>query len=248
MVIKNCSEQKNIVILTGAGISQESGLATFRDFSEGLWHQYRIEEVASLEGFDRNPNLVHEFYNRRKRQLDDPAIKPNNAHIALAKLEQQWAGRGLFTIITQNVDDLHERAGSRSILHMHGELRKVRCVRTERVFPCATDLSTISVCPCCNTRGNLRPHIVWFGEKPLEIEMTYMHLLNAHFFVSIGTSGNVYPAADFVNRVQEGCETIEVNLGTTEISHKFSNHYQGPATEVVPKVVEYLLKKLQAGK
>lgn len=229
----------NIVILTGAGISAESGIQTFRA-ADGLWHNHRIEEVATPEGFTANPALVHEFYNARRRQLQDKAVQPNAAHLALARLEREHEGRVL--LVTQNVDNLHERAGSKQLIHMHGELAQVRCQRSQKVHQWLDDLSTETKCPCCNRKGNLRPHIVWFGEVPLNMDTIYNALADCHLFLSIGTSGQVYPAAGFVQIARQvGARTIELNLDATNNSEAFHQSINGPASKIVPLFVEQLL-------
>ena len=228
---------KNIVILTGAGISAESGIRTFRD-QNGLWEEHRIEDVATPEAFHRNPALVQRFYNLRRAQLKDPAVIPNAAHLALAELEQQWEGQ--FLLVTQNVDDLHRRAGSKNLLHMHGRLNRVRCLSCEEGFDWTEDLAVDEDCPHCGIRGALRPDIVWFGEMPYHMEEIYSALERADYFISIGTSGNVYPAAGFVQLAWKAAK-IEVNLKDTEISAAFSDHRVGPAAVEVPHLVRELL-------
>lgn len=226
---------ENIVVLTGAGISAESGLATFRA-SDGLWCGHRVEEVATPEGYARNPALVQEFYNTRRRQLKE--VGPNAAHRALARLAAEWLGR--FTLITQNVDDLHSRALAETnpsdrfrLIHMHGELLKARCRLTGDISDCDTDLAA---------EGTLRPHIVWFGEMPLEMETIDRALRNTDLFVSIGTSGNVYPAAGFVMQANEaGAHTLELNLEPSLVRTQFAETRYGPATELVPAWVNSLL-------
>src|SRR5690554_3439723 len=164
---------RRLVILTGAGISAESGIKTFRA-ADGLWENHRVEDVATPEGFAANPVLVHDFYNKRRAQLLDPAVQPNAAHRALARLEAEFPGEVL--LVTQNIDDLHERAGSRQVLHMHGELLKIRCAATGEVFPVRDPVSLENLCPCCEQPGRLRPHVVWFGEMPLEMDRIYQAL------------------------------------------------------------------------
>jgi NAD-dependent deacetylase len=188
-----------VVVLTGAGISSESGIATFRA-KDGLWENYRVEDVATPEAFDRNPELVHRFYNERRAQHEGSrpgtmAIQPNRAHMALAEFESLFTGS--FLLVTQNVDALHERAGSKRVLHMHGELLKMRCMATGEAVPWTRDSSLQSLCDCCGGPGRLRPHIVWFGEMPFHLGQIEMALSACDLFVSIGTSGNVYPAAGF---------------------------------------------------
>ena len=236
----NPGRSGSIVLLTGAGISRESGLHTFRD-ADGIWAKYDIEEVATAEAFRRNPRLVHDFYNARRRQLLSPETRPNAAHVALADLERRWEGD--FLLVTQNVDDLHERAGSRRLLHMHGELLKARCARTERTFPWTGDLTVETPCECCGAAGSLRPHVVWFGEIPLDLERISAALSRCDLFVSIGTSGNVYPAAGFVReaRLEGRARTVELNLEATLTSGLFDEQILGPATRIVPQFVERLL-------
>lgn len=227
-----------IVILTGAGISAESGLGTFRD-KDGLWTKYDLEEVATPEGFARNPSLVHEFYNARRQNLIE--AQPNPAHHALAKLERAHAGRVL--IVTQNVDNLHERAGSRNVLHMHGELLKARCENCGQVAEWTGDLALDTPCPACGTPSYLRPHVVWFGEMPFHMDRIALELAACDLFVSIGTSGNVYPAAGFVADVRAAgrARTVELNLEPSEGHSLFQERVYGRASEVVPTFVRRLL-------
>ena len=228
---------KSIFILTGAGISAESGIQTFRG-SNGLWEGHRVEDVASPEGFQRNPALVFEFYNVRRVKIRQ--AQPNSAHLALARLERQFPGT--VTVVTQNVDDLHERAGSRNVIHMHGEVMKARCRNCEGISPCEGDLDETNVCPECQAVGSLRPHIVWFGEIPLFMDEIYLALSKADLFISIGTSGQVYPAAGFAQEASRlGIHTIEINPDATEISPHFDEHLRGLAGEKVTEWVENLL-------
>ena len=223
----------SIVILTGAGISAESGIRTFRA-ADGLWEDHRVEEVASPEGFRADPALVHEFYNQRRRHLLSKAVQPNPAHQALAGFERDYPGE--FLLITQNIDNLHEQAGSCKLLHLHGELLKMRCVHTEQVFPVQGDLNPASRCDCCQTAGSLRPHIVWFGEMPFYMERISAALASCDLFIAIGTSGNVYPAAGFYETARgAGAHTVEINLEAT--GSRFDEHIYGKASETVP---EYL--------
>lgn len=220
-----------MVILTGAGISAESGLKTFRD-SGGLWENHRVEDVATPQGFARNPKLVQRFYNLRRQQLKE--TEPNQAHHALATLEQQWQGN--FLLVTQNVDNLHERAGSRQVLHMHGELQKVSCQRTLEVFDWTEDITPDTLCPCCKQAGSLRPYIVWFGEIPLYMNTITEALIHCDIFIAIGTSGQVYPAAGFAQEAKfHAATTIECSL---EPSHNAAFDYgiYGPATAKVPQL------------
>ena len=224
---------RSVVVATGAGISAESGIQTFRA-SDGLWEEHRIEDVASPEGFARNPALVYDFYNQRRRQVQAAAITPNAAHSALARFEHDLVqAGGEFLLVTQNVDNLHERAGSQALSHMHGELLKSRCVNSGLVFDWRQDLGFDSVCRCCQQRGNLRPHIVWFGEIPLGMSQIEAALERCDLFVSIGTSGNVYPAAGVRHLAQQaGATTVELNLDRT--GSVFDEHHYGPATQSVP--------------
>lgn len=233
-----------IVVLTGAGISKESGLDTFRD-ADGLWSRVRIEDVATPEAYRRDPAGVHAFYNARRRGMANPNIQPNAAHRALARLEAAWPGRVL--VVTQNIDDLHERAGSRDLLHMHGEILKARCERTGEVFDWPGDLSLETRNPTTNEAGTLRPHVVWFGEMPFHMEAIYEALAACGLFVSIGTSGNVYPAAGFVQEVRLRTEahTVELNLEPSEGATLFAETRYGAATEIVPAFVEELLSSLR---
>ncbi|MDR0498584.1 MAG: NAD-dependent protein deacylase [Holophagales bacterium] len=219
----------SLVILTGAGISAESGIRTFRS-SDGLWEEHRIEDVATPMGFKRDPHLVQRFYNERRKQLAQ--VSPNAAHYALAELESAWLGS--FLLITQNVDDLHDRAGSQSMLHMHGELLKVRCMSCNTVSRWETDVLPDSQCPVCLAVGKLRPHIVWFGETPLNMEIIYQTLEKSDYFAAIGTSGHVYPAAGFVQCVGPDCRTAEINLEPSIVNSAFKECRHGPATETVP--------------
>ncbi len=217
----------SVVVLTGAGVSAESGLKTFRG-SDGLWENHAIEDVATPQGFARNPALVQRFYNERRRQL--MSVEPNDAHRALAIFEQQFPGD--FLLVTQNVDDLHERAGSKNLIHMHGELLKVHCQKTGRVFPWHEDVTGETRCACCGVAGNLRPHIVWFGEMPLHMEVIYRALSGCDLFVSIGTSGSVYPAASFFQEAVSA-RTVELNLEPGKHGSLFDEQYYGPASEIV---------------
>ncbi|MCB1833769.1 MAG: NAD-dependent deacylase [Geminicoccaceae bacterium] len=229
---------RSIVILTGAGISAESGLATFRG-AGGLWMGHRVEDVATPEAFARQPEMVHAFYNARRRQLADPAIAPNAAHEALVRLEDGWAGD--FLLVTQNVDDLHERAGSKRIVHMHGELRGARCTTCDRGFAWLDDLGMDTACPHCARTGSLRPDIVWFGEMPMDLERIHRALQGCDLFISIGTSGLVYPAAGFVEAAP-AARTIEINLEPTSRRSMFDEHRTGPAGTLVPALVHELLQ------
>lgn len=228
-----------IVVLTGAGISRESGLHTFRD-PDGIWATTRIEDVATPEAFARNPARVHEFYNMRRRGLLSPSVQPNPAHEALARLEAARPGDVL--LVTQNIDNLHERAGSRNLRHIHGELLKSRCAACGDVASCDRDLSAALACPACGAVGDLRPHVVWFGEMPFHLDEVFEALGNCDLFVSIGTSGNVYPAAGFVGEARaSGARTVELNLEPSEGHSLFAERIYGRAGEIVPAFVERLL-------
>jgi len=225
-----------IVILTGAGISAESGLGTFRD-AGGIWAEYDLREVATPEGFARNPALVHDFYNARRANA--AAARPNAAHAALARLEHGFPGE--ICLITQNIDDLHERAGSSRVIHMHGEVMGALCAACGARWPAPTEMSPTTPCPACGTPA-ARPDVVWFGEIPYHMDEIAAHLSGADLFAAIGTSGQVYPAAGFVAEARgHGARTIELTLDRSEVSAAFHSHRFGPATEVVPKWVDALL-------
>lgn len=229
-----------IVVLTGAGISAESGIRTFRA-ADGLWEDHRIEDVATPEAFARDPALVQRFYNLRRAQLQEASIVPNAAHLALARLEREYDGEVL--VVTQNVDNLHERAGSRQLIHMHGELLSMFCTQSGRRFRIEGDITAGALCYCCGQAGTLRPDIVWFGEMPYAMDRIYDALERCSLFLSIGTSGNVYPAAGFVQQArQNGARTVEINLEPTVTRNAFAEHRYGPAGEVVPAFVEELLR------
>jgi len=229
------AKDASIVILTGAGVSAESGVRTFRD-AGGLWEGHRVEDVATPEGFARDPGLVHAFYNARRRQLAE--VAPNAAHFALAELERRWAGEVL--LVTQNVDDLHERAGSQNLIHLHGELLRVRCQNCGGVHAWTEDLDAATPCPMCGARA-MRPHIVWFGELPFELPRIYGALERCGLFLAIGTSGLVYPAAGFVAAAEKAW-TVELNLERSGVADAFRERRAGPATEIVPAFVEALLR------
>lgn len=228
---------KSIVVLTGAGISAESGLDTFRA-EDGLWANHKVDDVATPEGFARNPQLVYQFYNQRRAQLLLPEIGPNPAHRALAQFEKEYPGE--FLLVTQNVDNLHERAGSDNLLHMHGELLKMRCLNSKLVFDIREDFDFDSECRCCRSPGNLRPHVVWFGEMPFYMNKINQALEACDLFVAIGTSGNVYPASGFYQTAKiRKAYTVELNLDRT--GSAFDQHIYGAASEVVPRFFEKLL-------
>jgi len=225
-----------IVILTGAGISAESGIDTFRS-AGGLWEQHRVEDVATPEGFARNPNLVLGFYDMRREAL--ATVAPNPAHMALARLEREY--RGDLLLVTQNVDDLHERGGSARVLHMHGELKSALCTSCETRSPWLATMLNRPPCPVCRA-ATLRPDVVWFGEMPYQMGRIYQALETCDLFVSIGTSGAVYPAAGFVQEARAaGARTLELNLEPSEGSAFFHEACHGPASVVVPDWVEEVL-------
>jgi len=228
---------ERIVILTGAGLSAESGLSTFRD-KDGIWSKHRIEDVATPEAFARDPERVLEFYNTRRKGA--AGVKPNAAHEALAKLEKEHPGEVL--TVTQNIDPLHEMAGTRSLIHMHGEILKKLCAHCGAKEHWGEDLSTDLVCQVCKKAGGMRPDVVWFGEMPYRMEDIYQALGACDLFISIGTSGTVYPAAGFVMEARNaGAHTVELNLEPSEGATLFAKAIHGKATEIVPVFVDGLL-------
>ncbi len=235
---------KNIVVLTGAGISAESGIRTFRD-TGGLWEDHSIEEVATPQGYAANPELVLRFYNARRAQLG--TVKPNPAHFALARLEKSLLSKGGYlTIVTQNVDDLHERGGAENVIHMHGELLSQWCRACDHKFRSDAAFTLSSTCAKCEGVGKIRPDIVWFGEMPYRMDTIETTILNCDLFVSVGTSGAVYPAAGYVQMARGlGKQTLEINLERSEGSHFFHESRLGKAGELVPQWVEETLR--QAG-
>ncbi|MGF1736663.1 Sir2 family NAD+-dependent deacetylase [Photobacterium satsumensis] len=230
---------RNIVVLTGAGISAESGIRTFRD-QDGLWENHRIEDVATPEGYFRDPALVQNFYNLRRQQLESGTVFPNEAHRALARLEQELEGK--VTIVTQNIDNLHEAAGSKNVIHMHGELLKAQCSETGQSIDWKGDISLEDHCHCCQMPAPMRPNVVWFGEMPIGMDRIHDALLEADLFISIGTSGAVYPAAGFVHEAaMHGAHTIELNLEPSEVESEFAEKRYGPASMLVPNFVDEIL-------
>lgn len=260
----------NILILTGAGISAESGIPTFRD-ANGLWEGHDLEEVATPQGFSRNPKLVQRFYNERRRALLDPKIKPNAAHVALAKFERDFLveqqspadqatppeqespaqqespakPENQFLLVTQNIDDLHDRAGSQNVLHMHGELLKAQCIESLECYQWREDLDVDTPHPDApedaRRRGFLRPNVVWFGEMPIGLDRIADAASQADVFIAIGTSGLVYPAAGIVASTPRECHRIEINLDDTPASSAFHETIRGRATVEVPKLLKRLL-------
>ncbi|WP_421997055.1 NAD-dependent deacylase [Reyranella sp.] len=232
-----------IVVLTGAGISKESGIETFRD-KDGLWSRVDLEEVATLEAWHRDRRKVLDFYNDTRRMFRAAHVAPNAAHRALAHLESAYDGE--VTIVTQNIDPLHEMAGSKNVIHMHGRDGEIRCMACGHVFDSEIDLDPQSVCPHCRTVGELRPNIVWFGEMPHQMDEIHAALERCGLFLSVGTSGEVYPAAGFVlhvRRTQRRARTVELNLEPTGNQPLFHEHIYGPATQTVPAYVERILAK-----
>ncbi len=223
-------QKPKFVILTGAGISAESGLSTFRA-QNGLWEGYDVNDVATYEGYSRDPIAVHSFYNMLRKKLQSPEVKPNLAHFALAELEHKLGSENVL-VVTQNVDNLHELAGSKNIIHMHGELLKVRNEQTGQIIDCLEDVDY-------QQNKFIRPHIVWFGEIPLQMDKIYDALSQADYFISIGTSGNVYPAAGFVKVAnQSGAKTVELNLEPSLGESLFQTKIYGPASQVVPEFIK----------
>jgi NAD-dependent deacetylase len=231
------AELRNIVVLTGAGISAESGLRTFRA-NDGLWEEHRVEDVATPQGFRRDPELVQRFYDERRGNV--LTAEPNAAHRALARLDAAWPGELL--IVTQNIDDLHERAGAKRVLHMHGEVLSAWCSACDMRHRWQVTLLDGPPCPACGEAA-LRPDIVWFGEMPYEMDRIFAALSRADLFVSIGTSGAVYPAAGFVQQaMSHGARTLELNLERSQGSAWFDETRLGPAGELVPDWVEEILR------
>ena len=230
--------KKNLFILTGAGVSKESGIKTFRE-KDGLWENYKIEDVCTVEAFIKDPNLVNNFYNERRSSIIDQKILPNEAHYQLAKLEKKW--KGDFILVTQNIDNLHEQAGSIKILHMHGSLDKCFCMNCGAEYKFNFDVSTEFVCKKCNVKGKVRVDIVWFGEQPKYLDKIYNYLDRTDVFLSIGTSNNVYPAAGFIDYLKHQKRKIdfyEFNIEKTSKSFLFTKSFIGPASETLKKLVD----------
>ncbi len=240
--MRDMADIRNIVVLTGAGISAESGIDTFRG-GGGLWEQHRVEDVATPEAFARDPELVLRFYDMRRAAIQ--AKQPNAAHFALAKLDAEWPGELL--IVTQNVDDLHEKAGARRVLHMHGEHLNAWCTACDVRSRWRGALIHRPACPACGEPA-LRPDVVWFGEMPYRMDEIYAAIRGADLFVSIGTSGAVYPAAGFVRDARNlGAATLELNLDRSQGSAWFDESRQGPASALVPEWVEQVLATQGSG-
>ncbi|AGH80818.1 5,6-dimethylbenzimidazole phosphoribosyltransferase [Psychromonas sp. CNPT3] len=232
---------KKIVVLTGAGISAESGVRTFRA-QDGLWEDHRVEDVATLEGYLKNPQFVLNFYNNIRQKYCLENIKANTAHQALAKLEQEFSGD--FLLITQNIDNLHEQAGSKNIIHMHGELLKARCTHCMQVFDWDKEMHVHDICQNCQTKGSMRPNIVWFGEIPFEMDTIYDALFEADLFIAIGTSGHVYPAAGFAEEAkQAGAYSIELNVTASQQQSNFDKIILEKASISVPLLVDAIVAK-----
>lgn len=235
--------KKNVIVLTGAGVSAESGIQTFRD-ADGLWEKHRVEDVATPEAYQRSPDFVDQFYNLRRKQLQDGNVHPNPAHFALAELEKHQDIELL--VITQNIDDLHERAGSKNVLHMHGELLKARCPISNQTTVWKEDLGSDVLCTCCQFPTRLRPHVVWFGEMPIGLDRIYHQLNHCDIFMAIGTSGHVFPAGGFVHEAaSHDARTIELNLEPSEMQSEFGERYYGPASELVPEFLSELTSELR---
>jgi NAD-dependent deacetylase len=229
---------RRTVVLTGAGISAESGLPTFRDAS-GHWSRFRPSELATPEAFANNPDRVLKFYTSRRHALLDPAVKPNAAHGALAEFEKGTESE--FLLVTQNVDDLHERAGSKNLVHMHGELLRTQCSFCGHEFASHTDLLRSDRCPACGRPGGLRPAVVWFGEIPRHIEQIIGAIRRCDLFVAVGTSGSVHPASGFVEIARRaGAQTVEINSEDTPTTPLFDTVIRGPASVSVPSFLTSL--------
>ncbi len=231
------AKYRNIFVLTGAGISQESGIPTFRS-TDGLWNNHKIEDVATIDAYYKNQDYLHDFYNQMRQDLIEK--KPNSAHFALAKLEQEYKGH--VHIITQNIDTLHEKAGSKNLYHMHGKINELVCLNCGKTYETWQEASSESICPSCNVAGMIKPNIVFFGEMPLYMDKIESLLRISDLFISIGTSGVVYPAAGFVQTAKYyGAKTIEINLEPFSINPHFDKHIQGKAGTIIPLLVDKLL-------
>ena len=233
-------QYKNILILTGAGISAESGLSTFRA-ENGLWNKHRVEDVATIEAFERNPEYVHDFYNELRPELYK--AKPNAAHSAITKLQQKYPAQ--INIVTQNVDTLHEKAGNKNIYHIHGQINQIVCLNCGHIFETWGDVHADDACPLCQIRSMLKPNIVFFGENLLYMDKVDEMLKTCDLFLSVGTSGVVYPAAGFVQIAKMcGADTCEFNLETTSNNYLFDRHIIGKAGTTLPKFIDELLQQI----
>ena len=233
------AKYKNILILTGAGISAESGLSTFRS-AGGLWNNHRVEDVASIEGFERNPALVHDFYNNLKTET--AKAKPNAAHLAITKLQRKYPGT--VSVVTQNVDTLHEKAGNQNVFHIHGQVNQAVCLNCGHILETWGDVDTETVCPHCGIMGMMKPNIVFFGENLLCMDKVEELLRQCGLFVSVGTYGVVYPAAGFVQTAKYyGAATMEFTLGPTANNLLFDRHVYGKAGHTLPPFVEELIRQ-----
>ena len=229
---------RKIAVLTGAGISAESGLATFRS-SNGLWNNHKVEDVASIEGFERNPALVHDFYNDLKLEIQK--AKPNAAHLAVTRLQREYPAE--VNVITQNVDTLHEKAGNQNIYHIHGQINQAVCLNCGRILETFGDVDTETVCPHCHIAGMMKPNIVFFGENLLCMDKVDRLLSECDLFLSIGTSGVVFPAASFVQIAKyNNAKTYEFNLEPTSNNYDFDHHVYGPAGTTLPAFVDEMIR------
>ena len=232
--------KKKIFVLTGAGISKESGINTFRE-KDGLWDNFKIEEVCTIEAFEKDPDYVNKFYNERKRKLKNPKIKPNKAHKALVDFESKCLDE--FLLVTQNIDDLHKKAGSRNVLHMHGTLNSAFCMYCKHHIKLDFNLSTKLRCVNCGNIGRVRVDVVWFGEQPKYLDKIYEYLKKVDVFISIGTSNNVYPAAGFIDFLLQTKKKVlmyEFNIEKTNKSDLFDQIFIGPASKTVPEFVKLI--------
>ncbi len=233
---------KNILILTGAGISAESGLATFRA-ANGLWNNHKVEDVATIEAFQKNPQYVHEFYNDLKKELQN--AKPNPAHLAITRLQNEYKDANI-NIVTQNVDTLHEKAGNRNIWHVHGQINQAVCLNCGHILETFADVDTETICPNCQVQGMMKPNIVFFGENLLYMDKVDNLLRNCDLFLSIGTSGVVFPAAAFVQTAKyHGAKTLEFNLEMTSNNFYFDRHIFGPAGTTLPAFVDEMINSIK---
>ncbi|MCP4911985.1 MAG: NAD-dependent deacylase [Oligoflexia bacterium] len=235
--VANTNRKLNIVFLTGAGISAQSGIKTFRDHN-GLWENHPVEQVATPEAFHANPTLVQKFYNQRRAQLLSDEVSFNDGHKYMTEIESSEHN---VVIVTQNVDDLHERSGAKNVIHMHGELLKMKCQDCSYRNEIVEDLEVENKCPSCGATGSLRPDIVWFGEMPYHMNEIYELLEEADIFISVGTSGHVYPAAMFVQNVPTDCLKVEVNINETQISSNFDCHLVESSSSALKKIRDYIL-------